>query len=139
MGFKSTVCSACQKDIQIPTDITSPACPYCGAVQSEGSPSPAPSSPPVATLLGLATTALAAGNAAEALGYYNRVLEVDPRNSEAWSGKGKAAGWQSSITHIRFPEMLVAFNHAIANASDDRKAPTIALAVDEANRLAVTL
>jgi len=54
-------------------------------------------------------------------------------------GKGKAAGWQSSLVHIRLPEMLIAFNHAIATATDTRKEATIQEAVNEANRLAVTL
>lgn len=90
-------------------------------------------------LLGMARTAELAGNSEEAMGYFNRVLEADPRNSDAWVGKGKAAGWQSSIANMRFSEMLVAFNHAIATAAPDRKETVTADAVHEVNRLVTTL
>jgi uncharacterized glyoxalase superfamily protein PhnB len=89
--------------------------------------------------LGLAGTALAGSNPQEAFDYYNRVLEVDPTSSEAWFGKGKAAGWQSTLGHIRVPEMLVAFNHAIATAPDSAKQQTISLAVNETNRVATAV
>lgn len=93
----------------------------------------------LSTLLGLARNALVAGNSQEALDYFNRVLESDPTNSEAWMGKGKAAGWLSSIADMRVPEMLLAFNHAIANAPEADKETTIREAVNEANRLVVAL
>ncbi|HKU82348.1 MAG TPA: tetratricopeptide repeat protein [Candidatus Tumulicola sp.] len=136
MGFKSITCLSCKRDIQVPTDIADPNCPYCGAAQSDGSSTPIST---LATLLGLAGTALAAGNPKEALDYYNRALEMDPKNSEAWFGKGKAAGWQSTLSGIRLPEMLVDFSHAIATAREPRKPEMIALAADEVNRLAATL
>jgi len=87
----------------------------------------------------MARTALIGGNNAEALAYYNRVLEVDPEWSEAWLGKGKAAEWQSTLANFRFGEMLIAFNHAIAAASDGEKPMVIAEAVEEVNRLVSTL
>jgi tetratricopeptide (TPR) repeat protein len=87
----------------------------------------------------MARTALVAGNNAEALGYFNRVLEADPSNSEAWIGKGKAAGWQSSLRNIRLPEMMIAFKHAIATAPEQQRAFTTEAAVQETNRLSTAL
>ena len=136
MSFQATVCPSCHKDIQIPTDVAAPSCPYCGHVFRQEGAAPAAT---LSALLGLARTALAAGNSQEALEYFNRVLESDPTNSDAWMGKGKAAGWQSSIVNMRLPEMLIAFNHAIANAPESDKEATVRQAVDEANRLTVTL
>ncbi|MFS2217651.1 CFI-box-CTERM domain-containing protein [Telluria sp. Tellsp104] len=95
--------------------------------------------PNIDNLLGMARNASQAGNVEEAQSYYNRVLELDPTVSEAWLGKGKAAGWQSSLAHMRFTEMLLAFNHAVANAPADTKSAVIAQCVQEANVLIVTL
>lgn len=89
--------------------------------------------------MGMARTALIGGNNVEALAYYNRVLEVEPEWAEAWIGKGKAAGWQSTLANFRFGEMLIAFNHAIASASDDEKPRFVIEAVEEVNRVVAAL
>ncbi|MDE1146326.1 MAG: tetratricopeptide repeat protein [Azospirillaceae bacterium] len=135
MRFKEIICPSCQKLIPIPNDISSLECPYCKFLIKE---SAAPGAT-ISTLLGLARTAIAAGNMVEALDYFNRVLESDPTNAEAWFGKGKAAGWQSTIANIRLPEMLIAFNHAISNANDERKESVVLEAIDEANRIIVAI
>ena len=93
----------------------------------------------LANLLGLARTAALGGNHEEALNYYNRVLEADPNLSDAWIGKGKAAGWQSTMANIRLNETLIAFNHAIATASAGSKESIIAEAVSEVNAIVVAL
>lgn len=93
----------------------------------------------VANLLGMAKTAMIGGNNQEALGYFNRVLEIDPSVSEAWIGKGRAAAWQSTMVNIRLPEALIAFNHAIANADAASKDAVTHEAVDEVNKVAVAL
>ncbi len=89
--------------------------------------------------MGMARTALIGGNNEEALGYFNRVLEADPYRSEAWVGKGKAAGWQSTLANFRLAEALIAFNHAVAAASDDEVSVVVGEVVEEANRLVATL
>ena len=136
MSFKAAVCSSCHKDIQVPTDVATPVCPYCGCIFAQETAAPPAT---LSTLLGLARSALIAGNFQEAMDYFNRVIESDPSNTEAWMGKGKAAGWLSSLANMRVPEMLVAFNHAIANASDVDKENTICEAVKEVNYLITTL
>lgn len=93
----------------------------------------------IANLMGLARTALLAGNNEEALGYFNRVLEIDPTMSEAWMGKGKAAAWQSTILNIRLNEAVIAFNHAIATADESGKAGVTDKAIQEINGLVATL
>lgn len=136
MNFKAAVCHFCNREIQIPTDVAVPSCPYCGHEFKQEVAAPLAT---LSTLLGLARTALAAQNLEEALVYFNRVLESDPNNSEAWMGKGKASGWQSSLANMRVPEMLVAFNHSIANAPEAEKLGIIQEAVTEVNRLIATL
>lgn len=136
MSFQAAECPTCHRQIQVPIDIPNPACPYCGTGVGQASAAPAAS---VATLMGMAQTAALAGNNEEALSYFNRVLESDPRNSDAWIGKGKAAGWQSTLANFRVSEMLVAFGHAIANADPDAKSPVVQSLVLEANHLIVTI
>jgi len=136
MSFIAAVCPACHKHIQVPSDVVNPACPYCGAIVEQESAAPAAT---IATLMGMAQTAALAGNNAEALSYFNRVLESDPNNSAAWIGKGKAAGWQTTLANLRVGEMLVAFNHAIANAEPDARAVTLQSVVLDANHLIVTI
>jgi len=136
MSFKAAVCGSCERDIQVPADIPSPSCPYCGTVVGHEAAAPAAT---VSTLMGMAKTAEIAGNNAEALTYYNRVLEADPRNADAWIGKGKAAGWQTTLVNFRVSEMLVAFNHALANADPVSQNAVLQTVTEEANRLIATI
>jgi hypothetical protein len=93
----------------------------------------------VANLLGMAKTAAIGGNQAEALGYFNRVLELDPNSSDAWMGKGKAAGWQSTMVNIRTGEAIIAFNHAIATAPAESKFAVTNEAIEEINKIVAAL
>lgn len=112
---------------------------YCGADVSPPPLSAVAPSVSLSNLLGMARTASLAGNVSEAESYYNRVLELDPRNSEAWLGKGKSAAWQSSIANIRTNEMAVAFNHAIGTSDDTSRASVIESCVHEMNHVIATL
>lgn len=117
---------------------------FCAGCGSAASPNPisAAGAPAdhknVATLMGMARTAELGTNNAEALEYYNRVLEIDPTIAEAWIGKGRSASWQSTLANFRVSEGLVAFQHAISNAGDDREA-SIETVVDELNRIVTAL
>jgi hypothetical protein len=136
MSFRAIACFSCLRDIQVPSDIPNPTCPYCGAAAGREGAAPAAT---ISNLMGMAKTAELAGNNAEAMNYFNRVLEADPTNSEAWIGKGKAAGWQTTLSNIRVSEMLVAFNHAIATANSETKDSTLQSVTHEANHLIVTI
>jgi len=63
--------------------------------------------------LSLAEAAMVGGNYEEAYDYYTRILESDLDNSEAWLGKGEAAGRLSSLANFRLPEMLTAITNAM--------------------------
>lgn len=92
----------------------------------------------VATLMGMAKTAELGSNNAEALEYYNRVLEIDPTIAEAWIGKGRSASWQSTLVNFRVAEGLIAFQHAISNAGEARAAIS-AQVTEEINKLVAAL
>lgn len=111
---------------------------YCGAI-IELAESRNAAVPTLNNYLGLARTALQAGNGAEAVQYFNRVLEIDPTISEAWIGKGKAAAWQSSLANIRLAEMQIAFSHAIDTATETERPNVVETCVNEMNGLVATL
>lgn len=92
----------------------------------------------VETFMGMARTAELGSNNAEALEYYNRVLEIDPTVTEAWLGKGRSASWQSTLANFRVSEGLIAFQHAIATAGEDREA-VVGIAVEEINKIVSAL
>ncbi len=91
------------------------------------------------TLLGMAKTAEMAGNHAEAHSYYNRVLEIEPKLPEAWLGKGRAAGWQSTLANLRLKESSVSFGHAIGSADDEHRSEVTGAAVESINELSTAL
>lgn len=135
MSFRTMQCPSCEKQIQVPTDVDTAICMYCGynivcSVVSESY-----KGVNIENLLGLARSANAGNNLQEAEKYYTKVLEIDPKISEAWIGKGTTAGWQSSLVHMRFDEMLVAFKNAIATAPDSEKEATLAQCLIHANAI----
>jgi Flp pilus assembly protein TadD len=81
-------CPSCGADLRIAGDGTA-RCSYCNK-DIIVSGSPAPSSGAVQNLVTLARAANDAGNDEEASALWTRVLEQDPKNSEAWVGKAKA-------------------------------------------------
>jgi len=69
--------------------------------------------PKIASFIMLAEQAANANNSTEALTYFNKVIELDPLNPEAWLGKGIATGWLSTPANVRLPEMVQAIKNAI--------------------------
>ncbi|CAB4932291.1 MAG: hypothetical protein F2842_01605 [Actinobacteria bacterium] len=72
----------------------------------------------VANLTAMSTNALSARNHRECYEYANRVLEIEPANSEAWFLKGTSIGWQSA-EQPRVTELVYAYQRAIEYAHDD--------------------
>lgn len=88
-------------------------CTYCGSKFLLKDAMPKSPTPSVENWLKLAGNALKSGNSEEAYEYYNRVLEVDSNNANAWLGKGKSAGWLSTLGNPRIAEMLNCFSRAL--------------------------
>lgn len=122
MSFVPARCPSCSRDIQVPNDLALAKCMFCGTDISiaEAINLVSPKNEH-GNGLAIADAAYEAGNLPEAYSYYNKVLEADSKNIKAWIGKGKAAGWQSTVGRSRIDEMVVAFNKAQesgANAAD---------------------
>lgn len=83
-----------------------------GVVQVEGTVK-TDRSEDIDKFLSLSNEALSSNNFANAEKYANRVLEIDPKNREAWHIKAKAIDWQSSITNDRFVESVRSYKHYV--------------------------
>jgi tetratricopeptide (TPR) repeat protein len=117
MAFVAAVCPQCGGNLQVPDDRDIVKCMYCAVdVVVRQAIQLVPGNH--AHLSELARSAAAAGNFEEAYSYWTKVLEIQPQNSEAWMGKGTAAGWLSKMVSFRFAEMLVAFENAIKFAKN---------------------
>ena len=69
-------------------------------------------------LMTMAETAIDATNWEEALQYYNKVLEKDIANSDAWLGKGIAMVYTSKIGDIKTKEAIAYWKNAIKHAEN---------------------
>ena len=67
-------------------------------------------------LMSMAETAIEATNWEEALQYFNRVLEKDISNSDAWLGKGIAIVYTSKIGDIKINEAIAYWKNALKHA-----------------------
>ena len=71
-------------------------------------------------MITMAESALEAGNALEAINYYNKSLEKGTSNSDAWLGKGIATVLSSTIADIKTSEAITYWKNAIKYASDPK-------------------
>lgn len=72
----------------------------------------------IANYLKMAQSALDASNQKEAEDYANKIIELDPKHSEAWLIKGESAGWQSSAANPRLTDAVTAWLNAIEYIDD---------------------
>lgn len=48
-----------------------------------------------------------------------KVLEIDPKNYQAWQGKGTSSGWQSNLMICRFDETINSYKKSLELAPSD--------------------
>lgn len=87
----------------------------------------------------IAENAYNASNSKEAESYCNRIIEIEPNNYKAWFLKGRAAGWQSTLTNIRLEESVNCFNKALENAPEDKVEEIKKTASDEILKMSFAL
>lgn len=128
MSFVPARCPSCSRDIQVPSELALVKCMFCGADVKIPDAikllSPKNNS---GHGLAIADAAYEAGNLQEAYDFYNKALELDSKNVLAWIGKGKAAGWQSTLERPRIDEMVIAFAKAQDAGASVAEVKTMAL------------
>ena len=120
MEFRDAKCPNCGGALQLPDNLKTAKCIYCGtditvrdAINAAG--------PSAENLLKRALFAAEANNLEEAYDYYTRVLEYDPQNYVAQLGKAEMAGRLSTKSRFREEELIRGAEEAVAVAPDDKK------------------
>lgn len=96
-------CEYCSGPIEIESGKTN----YQKAMQGE-----------TGNLMAMAEVAIEATNWDEALQFFNRVLEKDITNTDAWLGKGIAIVYTSKIADLKIKEAITYWKNAIKHASN---------------------
>ena len=110
-------CKSCGAVQEVTIDNTS--CSFCGGtieMQSSKDFYKENISGETGNLMAMADTAIDATNWEEALQFYNRVLEKDITNSDAWLGKGIAIVYTSKIGELKTTEAIAYWKNALKHA-----------------------
>ena len=120
MEFQDAKCPNCSGSLQLPDNLKTAKCIYCGteiivraAINAAGVSAE--------NLLRRATSAAAAGNHQEAYDYFTRALEYEPQNFIALLGKAEMAGLLSTASEFRGEELIEGVTEAVASVPESRK------------------
>lgn len=115
-------CHSCGGVNKLPDFKFSMFCAYCGQViEKRGANNAFPeptTNPQIAHFLELARTAEESKNYEEAVTYFNKALEYNPKLSEAWFGKASCSGASSTLKNNNISQVVANFKKAI-DFSDD--------------------
>ncbi|NDA98711.1 MAG: hypothetical protein EBZ94_05150 [Crocinitomicaceae bacterium] len=115
MQIKCTSCGATQQLV------ANDQCGYCGsAIEQEKAQENFKTSTTgeVGNLMMMADTAVDATNWEEALRYYNKALEKDIANYDAWLGKGIAIVYTSKIGELKITEAIAYWKNALKHSTN---------------------
>lgn len=126
MSFEAAKCTGCGGNIQVPNEVEFANCMYCGAHIRVRDALNLVAGPNPTVMLGLARTAIEAGQALEAEDLFRRVLEVDPTNVDAWLGRGEICQSLASLADTRLAEANTYFLKASehSDSSAERESTT---------------
>jgi len=115
MLVKCTSCGALQEINETQN------CTYCGSIielETGKSNYQTTMKSETGNLMAMAETAIEATNWDEALQYFNRVLEKDITNSDAWLGKGIAIVYTSKIGELKTTEAIAYWKNALKHSAN---------------------
>lgn len=129
MEFKAAKCPKCNGELRIPQNMDIVKCMYCGGdvdvkkavLELTEKPANASISDSLENWKKLAETAKKGGTYEEAITYYNKILEVDSKNADAWYGKGESVANSGKLGDSENPETIYFFKNAIDYADDKDK------------------
>jgi len=120
MDFKAAKCPSCAGELQLPDNLDSAKCMYCGnTIVVREAIQLAAGNINIANIYQLAGTAKQSGNYKEAYDYYTKILEHDQNDYNAWFQKGVCAGWQTTISNLRIDECINCINKAFSKVPTD--------------------
>lgn len=113
-------CPSCNANLQIPDDVEFVNCEYCDTSIKVREIVRVETDYDVPEWIKIADNAYKGKNYDQAYDYYNMVLEKESYRSNAWIGKGLAAGRLSDNYELRFEEMNQLVKYGIS-ISDEKK------------------
>ena len=130
MNFQEAKCPNCGGALQLPDNLKTAKCIYCGADMLVRDAINAAAGPSPENLLKRAVFAAEVDNHQEAYDYFTRVLEYEPQNHVALLGRAEAAGRLSTVSRFRTEELLKDASEAVASAPDGMKGNVERLAAE---------
>lgn len=122
MNLRTAKCPNCGGELQIASEIKTVICMYCDSqimVQEAIENRIEAMSGSITTWLELARSAASGGNSDEAIEYYNKILEVDENNVEAWLAKGEHIWAKSTLAHPRITDAISYLSKAINKSNNN--------------------
>jgi hypothetical protein len=120
MKLIAAKCPDCGADLKIPEDSTSVICEYCGGnilvTDILGATSV------MQNCMTLAYTAMENKNYKDAYDHFNRAIEIDMKNPNAWFGKAVCEGMIGKVGENSFGQMIDMFERSFEYASEDKQA-----------------
>src|SRR5688572_19318368 len=121
MTFKPAQCPNCGGALQLPDNVNTVNCMYCGTSIVVREAIQAAALGNVKNWLKIAGTAAQSGNYEEAYAFYTRILEVEGDNTEAWLGRAEAAGSMSTVQNSRLLEMITGIEKALDSVTPEKR------------------
>lgn len=118
MEVRKLTCPSCGAQVDIPADLSTAHCVYCGSKLLVERPDEAERKA-IETHLQLGRIALEAGNCQEALEHFNEALEADPNNVETWVAKAWATHGLTTTADDRLDEALRYIDKALELDSEN--------------------
>ena len=113
MKFVAAKCPTCQGELQVPEDKDFVKCMYCGVEVKVREAIKISIEANLPNLIELANSSLNSENYEESYNYFNKILEFDIKNHEAWFGKAVSASMLSTLANPRHKEMMNYFENTV--------------------------
>lgn len=118
-------CPSCGGALELPDNLTIAHCIYCGTKILLDQEGVVQERRDLQRYIELCKVAVEAKNDNEVIEYCNRILEIDPKNVEAWINKAVSTYWLSTVAHNRYDEAMEYLKKASQIAPDDSRIDSI--------------
>ena len=123
MELVRVFCPSCGGELNVQKGSDFIFCNYCGS--KFAMPQNFNNKPDISNYLKLGDNAVAVGSYEEAIGFYNKVLEVEPNDYKALIGKAYAYFFTSNLAHPKLFEMESMFEEAYKKTPKEHKESAI--------------
>ena len=104
--FITLLCPSCNGQLELPDNLGVAHCMYCGTKILMQQPDTPNEKVAIQRYKELCKTVLESKNYTEAIQYSNSILELDPKDVDAWTDKATATFWLTSFKNNRYDEAM---------------------------------